>query len=196
MVDKKSIDELEIIEKALKLNIEKLKIEDSNLKQSIRDAQTQRDNAVALERAGIDSKIEGQKQNLSKMESKMITERKQIDLIKQSTEDRLIEVEKREQRLLNLESQEKQLRDERRDFEVWKKQIVSEMEEAKIKMAEYNDVSNRLKVQEGNLRAREKNYVLKWKQYMDRIGELSVLEKEIKVKTEHLEALQKETVNV
>ena len=190
------IEQLKMVEETLRKNIVKLQTQEMNLKESIRTAGIHRDNAVGSEKAGIDSKIEDQKQRLAIMESNLKAERIRIDSMKQENEDRLVEIEKREQRLLNVELQEKKLTDERRSFEIWKRQITEELEETKICMVGYEDADNRLKVKEDNLMAREKNYVLKWKEYMDRVGELSVVEKEIQVKIEHLEALQKEVVHV
>ena len=184
--------DLKFIENQLKESVKKLQAAESNLKESIRTEEIRLQNLGKIKENKDLIKLVEKEQRLNIKQANIERDESRLEAKSKEIEKRLSELESREQKIVDLNKFEETLYRQRRDFESYRNKILKELDEAKIKTADFLDFERQLIQKEESLVARQKSLDLRDKQYMDRVGELNDLERKIRLETEHLESLRKE----
>ena len=188
----KEITDLEIIAKDLEKKIERLKIEESNLKSSIHTEGMRLEAQKKIDEIHLVQKENNGSMKLDLKESKIFDREKVVANSEEALKDRIFMIEKREQQHVYLEDQIKQLNKERKDFEAMRRSQMVELDKIKEEKEVFLAKEKMLEGKEDGLRGREKAVVQKEKFIQDEVGRLTEWEKQIKIKIEHLEGLKKE----
>lgn len=138
----------------------------------------------------------------SRIEQKRIAAEARIDLaetLKRNLDNRTIEVEKREQRLIDLENRIADLNSQRSNFEAYKISIEKELVEAKNIIAEADEAFEKISREKDMLMGRETKVKEQEKYWNDCIGLLEEERKKFQIEKENFIGLgknKKEVVNV
>lgn len=188
----KEITDLEIIAKDLESKIERLKIQESNLKTHIHSESMRLEAQKKLDEVHLIQTENVKKMGLDVKEAKIIEREKSVMLSEESLKDRIVMIEEREQKHVYLEKKFEQLNKERKDFEAMKRSQLEELDKIKEETAIFSAKEESLKGREDGLRGREKAVMQKERFIQDEVGRLTEWEKNIKTQIEHLEGLKKE----
>ena len=138
-----------------------------------------------------------------RIEIKRIEAEKRIDIAEicdRKLNDRTIEVEKREQKLINLETLIADLNKQRANFEIYKTSVNDQLEAAKITIAETNAVFEKIEMEKQMLVGREKEVKRQEQYWNDVIGKLEQDKKIFEIEKENFLGLKankkKEMANV
>jgi len=194
MTDIKALEE---IKSKLTDDVEKLRVMQSNLDASLHTKEVELEEKFKLRKMELEREILKEKEEVKKIKEK--TEAR-IDLASRQEEGvraRIFELEKRELDVVDLTKKKNELTIERNNFQLYKFNIEKQLEVALEKIAEANELEEKIKMENEALLGREKSVAEKEKFWNDRIGELELFEKQITRERENLEALQtvKEVVN-
>jgi chromosome segregation ATPase len=112
---------------------------------------------------------------------------------------RTIEVEKREQKLIDLESKIDDLNKQRANFELYKSSLNKELDEAKVIIAEADASFEKIQIEKDMLAGREIKVKEQEKIWNDEIGKLEKDKRDFQMEKENivgLKNIKKEEVNV
>ena len=129
-----------------------------------------------------------------RIEIKRIEAEKRIDtadICERKLNDRTIEVERREQKTMNLEVLISDLNKQRANFEIYKTSVNDQLESAKITIAEANASFEKIEVEKQMLTGRERVVKDKEKYWNDLIGTLELDKRNFEVEKENLLGLKK-----
>lgn len=188
----KEITDLEIIVKDLENKVEKLKIQESNLKSHIHSESMRMEAQKKLDEVHLIQTENVKKIGLDVKEAKIIEREKSVMLSEESLKDRIVMIEEREQKHVYLEKKFEQLNKERKDFEAMKRSQLEELDKIKEETAIFSAKEESLKGREDGLRGREKAVAQKERFIQDEVGRLTEWGKTITTQIEHLEGLKKE----
>ena len=136
-----------------------------------------------------------------RIEIKRIEAEKRIDtaeICERKLNDRTIEVERREQKTMNLEVLISDLNKQRANFEIYKTSVNDQLESAKITIAEANASFEKIEVEKQMLTGRERVVKDKEKYWNDLIGKLEEDRKKFQIEKENfigLGKIEKEVIN-
>ena len=187
-----SIEGLKIIEGSIKKKISDLQIEESNLKNCIREEQFRLEAQKKLDELTLTKKENVSNVTLDIKETRISQRERAVELSEERLRDRIITVEKREKNLLYIEDKIHQLNKERVDFESMRRNLMVDIDKLKEEKAMWEGKEKELEVREDNIRGREKSIQKQEKYYQDCLGEIAVQKKEAQKMIDHLEGLKKE----
>ena len=187
-----SIEGLKIIEGSIKKKISDLQIEESNLKNCIREEQFRLEAQKKLDELTLTKKENVSNVTLDIKETRISQRERAVELSEERLRDRIITVEKREKNLLYIEDKIHQLNKERVDFESMRRNLMVDIDKLKEEKAMWEGKEKELEVREDNIRGREKAIQKQEKYYQDCLGEIAVQKKEVQKMIDHLEGLKKE----
>lgn len=147
---------LKELKESLIKDIEKLKIEQSNLIEQNRAEKIRFESIKKLEEVKDKREIVVQEQKIA-LDNHLLSNRQDaIRAQEESLRVRIRGVENREMELSDIEERRRKLVQERSNFERFKREQEAEINEKKKLIAVIEDASNQLKIREDNVRAREK----------------------------------------
>lgn len=188
----KQIKDLEMVSNTLEEKIQKLRIEESNLKGSIH-AETMRFEAQKkLEDINLVNKDNVRKMAQDAKEAKILEREKVLERMEVIAKDRETMIEKAEQKYVDIDKRFHQLNKERKDFEAMRREQMAELDKIKEETMVLLSKEKMLIGKEDALRGREKAVIKKELFIQDEVGRLTEWEKSIKIQIEHLEGLKKE----
>ena len=129
-----------------------------------------------------------------RIEIKRIEAEKRIDtaeICERKLNDRTIEIERREQKTMNLEDLISDLNKQRANFEIYKTSVNDQLESAKITIAEANASFEKIEVEKQMLTGRERVVKDKEKYWNDSIGTLELDKRNFEAEKENLLGLKK-----
>ena len=136
-----------------------------------------------------------------RIEIKRIEAEKRIDtaeICERKLNDRTIEIERREQKTMNLEDLISDLNKQRANFEIYKTSVNDQLESAKITIVEANASFEKIGIERQMLAGRERVVGDKEKYWNDLIGKLEEDKKEFQIEKENfigLGKIEKEVIN-
>lgn len=195
-LEKLSLEEMKQLVMSLEEKVAHSKIELSNVQNTIRTEKMAFDDHKKMSDTQENTNLVVENNRLRKLENSLRTKEGEVELREERFRERLAELEKREQAMLDVEKNMRDLTTQRSNFERYKNQSVEEIEKLKNECEGYKDYENRLKAFQQELNGREIKIKKDEKYLSDRFGELDVLEKQIEEKTKQLESLKSEVVHV
>ena len=187
-----NIKELEIIKNDLEDKIKRLQIQENQVNNQVRDQQILLEQMQRGQKTKEVAALDMYGEKITNREDAVKKQESSISILSEEVKRREIEVDKREQKFLDLEKKEKELIAKRFNFDKYRNDILEELRIAENKITEYAQYENTLKVRESDIEARVRELNRKEKSIMDRMGEVNALELKVKIEKEHLDDLRKE----
>ena len=190
------IETLKQIKKNIQEEIGKLQITLGNLQAQAHTEQIKKEQDIGMQDNERMNKYAVEER---KIEAKRIEAEKRIDIaetIGSKLNDREREVERREQKTLNLETLIAGLNKQRANFEEYKTDIENKLEEAKITIAEANAIFEKIEIEKQMLLGRETKLKELEKYWNDLIGMLEAEKKRFQIEKENFIGLGKSNVEV
>ena len=190
------IETLKQIKKNIQEEIGKLQITLGNLQAQAHTEQIKKEQDIGMQDNERMNKYAVEER---KIEAKRIEAEKRIDIaetIGSKLNDREREVERREQKTLNLETLIAGLNKQRANFEEYKTDIENKLEEAKITIAEANAIFEKIEIEKQMLLGRETKLKELEKYWNDLIGMLEAEKKQFQIEKENFIGLGKSNVEV
>ena len=191
--------------KDIVLEVDTLNKVKANLEGKIKELQIQQNSLEAQAHTAIvkgeqDDKLKDLErrnqyaQEERKIELKRIQAEKRIDLaetLEQKLNDRTKEVEKREQKTLEIEEKIANFNKQRANFELYKTGIEKDLSEAKEVIAQADEAFNKIAIENDMLKGREVKIMEQEKYWNDEIGKLEEEMKKFQIEKENLLGLGK-----
>ena len=190
------IETLKQIKKNIQEEIGKLQITLGNLQAQAHTEQIKKEQDIGMQDNERMNKYAAEER---KIEAKRIEAEKRIDIaetIGSKLNDREREVERREQKTLNLEALIADLNKQRANFEEYKTNIEKELEQAKITIVETSAVFEKIEIEKQMLLGRETKLKELEKYWNDLIGMLEAEKKRFQIEKENFIGLGKSNVEV
>jgi len=190
------IETLKQIKKNIQEEIGKLQITLGNLQAQAHTEQIKKEQDIGMQDNERMNKYAVEER---KIEAKRIEAEKRIDIaetIGSKLNDREREIERREQKTLNLETLIAGLNKQRANFEEYKTDIENKLEEAKITIAEANAIFEKIEIEKQMLLGRETKLKELEKYWNDLIGMLEAEKKQFQIEKENFIGLGKSKVEV
>src|SRR3990167_2541235 len=190
------IETLKQIKKNIQEEIGKLQITLGNLQAQAHTEQIKKEQDIGMQDNERMNKYAVEER---KIEAKRIEAEKRIDIaetIGSKLNDREREVERREQKTLNLEALIADLNKQRANFEEYKTNIEKELEQAKITIVETSAVFEKIEIEKQMLLGRETKLKELEKYWNDLIGMLEAEKKQFQIEKENFIGLGKSKVEV
>lgn len=193
------MNEVELL-KDLKSNLEKevkeLKIQKSNLEADVHTLQIKQEGDRKSQELDIKRKSNLEKEKNIQEINRLKILQSQVDYQSQRLKDRVSEVEKREQELIDLDKRKLVLKEERDRFNMYKVQVAKDVEKAKITIAEADAREEAIQSSLRSIEFREQNVLKQEKYWNDKIGELEANIKQFNIERENFFSDQKEEIHV
>ena len=190
------IETLKQIKKNIQEEIGKLQITLGNLQAQAHTEQIKKEQDIGMQDNERMNKYAVEER---KIEAKRIEAEKRIDIaetIGSKLNDREREIERREQKTLNLEALIADLNKQRANFEEYKTNIEKELEQAKITIVETSAVFEKIEIEKQMLLGRETKLKELEKYWNDLIGMLEAEKKRFQIEKENFIGLGKSNVEV
>ena len=187
------MSEIDIVKQAvevLKEEVKRLQILKSNTEADIHSLNIQKENSGKIEEINNRNKLFEIEAQLNVKEDKIKISLDELKRKEIHFEDRIRELEKRENEVVDLSAKKAELNKERSNFNIYKFNIERELENARIIIQEAAQKEEEYKIKSEDLKAREKSIIKQERHWNDAIGKL-----EQDIKQFEIEHQNKEVVN-
>lgn len=179
------------VKKNLEEQIKQLEIRKNNLDAQLHTETVKREIDKKLEDTEKKKEFIQEADKLDNLRNQLNSRVTAIELLEEQQRSRIIELEKREMEMINIEEKRMDLNNERSNFNKYKYEIELELEKAKEIIAEANVSEEKIRMNNEALAGRERLVKDREKYWNDRIGELEEIEARVKREIENLEGLKK-----